>query len=265
MTELKTSFNELIKIAYGEVETPIVFIDDLDRCSPEGAVELLDAIRMMVGDAVLKCRFVVALDRTVVTRAISQKFSGIKGYDGNRYLEKVFPLSFNVPTAGEGVAVQIFKTLKEELEAKNKENPTILNNIDWDSVASVLIRPQFANPRLMKRCLNYVILTHYFMSPQDPKAKKSEVPEKALTSWIAATQRWPGLRNIMQTRDKQYWEDLLEALEAQDETKLPGPEAKVLLEEPGLHDWLRSERVVGSDPRRSQFRDAEDLLRSFGL
>jgi hypothetical protein len=80
----------------------MIFIDDLDRCSPEAAVSLIEGIRLLVtnqagGREDLPCRFVMAMDRQILVRAIQHKFAGIGGYDGNRYLEKVFPLAFAVP------------------------------------------------------------------------------------------------------------------------------------------------------------------------
>ena len=83
----------------------IILIDDLDRCSPENAVALLGGVRILInrsthGDGTpdfLACRFMVALDKRVMAQAIAKKFGGIDNYDGNRYLEKVFPLTFDVP------------------------------------------------------------------------------------------------------------------------------------------------------------------------
>jgi len=84
---LRKRFRDLVEGAWPKA-VPTVFIDDLDRCSPAGAVALVDAIKTLVHHGEhLGCRFVVAVDKSVVVRAISKKFEHIDGYDGNRYLE----------------------------------------------------------------------------------------------------------------------------------------------------------------------------------
>src|SRR5262249_33833580 len=95
--ELRSSVARLGPEAWSG-RSPATFIAGPDRARPEGAVALRDAIRMLIsGAAEANCRFVVALDRAVVVEAISAKFEKIRGYDGNRYLEKLFPLEFHVP------------------------------------------------------------------------------------------------------------------------------------------------------------------------
>jgi len=87
-------FSRLVTEAF-DGAAPVILIDDLDRCSPDGAVALLDGIRLLVtGGPELRCNFVVALDRGVIAARSVAKFQGISGYDGNRYLEKIFPVSF---------------------------------------------------------------------------------------------------------------------------------------------------------------------------
>ena len=92
-------FNKLLSVAWGG-KPGVILIDDLDRCSPEVALGLLDGLRMLVSGAnQANCRFVVALDRRVMAEVVKNRFSGLESFDGNRYLEKVFPLTFRIPAA----------------------------------------------------------------------------------------------------------------------------------------------------------------------
>ncbi len=50
----------------------VVFVDDLDRCLPEKAVEVLEAIKLFV-DAP-GCVFVLGLDQAVIARGIEIKY-----------------------------------------------------------------------------------------------------------------------------------------------------------------------------------------------
>ncbi len=101
----------------------VVFVDDLDRCLPEKAVEALEAIKLFV-DAP-GCVFVLALDQDVIARGIQIKYRefglaadapGNVGatlavahdegrrfvIDGTRYLEKIIQLPFQIPPIEQG-------------------------------------------------------------------------------------------------------------------------------------------------------------------
>jgi formylglycine-generating enzyme required for sulfatase activity len=86
----------------------VVFVDDLDRCLPEKAVEVLEAIKLFVD--VPGCVFVLGLDQSVIARGIEIKYRefgnalGAEGeaqkrlvIDGARYLEKIIQLPFQIP------------------------------------------------------------------------------------------------------------------------------------------------------------------------
>lgn len=73
----------------------VVFVDDLDRCLPENAVRLLEAIKNFLH--VEKVIFVVAVDRRVVSSMIEKKYGLHHGY-GNEYLMKIIHYSYDLPT-----------------------------------------------------------------------------------------------------------------------------------------------------------------------
>lgn len=84
----------------------VVFVDDLDRCLPEKAIEVLEAIKLFV-DAP-GCVFVLGLDQAVIARGIEMKYKELgekkdgadKGQftiQGIRYLEKIIQLPFQIP------------------------------------------------------------------------------------------------------------------------------------------------------------------------
>lgn len=85
----------------------VVFIDDLDRCLPEKAVEVLEAIKLFLD--VQGCVFVLGLDRTVIARGIEIRYREMKlvsddpdarqrfAIEGRRYLEKIIQIPFKLP------------------------------------------------------------------------------------------------------------------------------------------------------------------------
>jgi DNA polymerase III delta prime subunit len=262
-------FAALVGEAWGGV-APIILVDDLDRCNPDNAVALLDGIRLLVtGGVELKCNFVVALDRGVIAGAISRKFAGIGGYDGNRYLEKIFPFGFSVPAPYDGDAADLVNQLLEATQAKG-HHPNALR--------TALRHPLFANPRLMKRCINRFLLVTYFEStvpsaaPARPADEAQLERDRALATWIAATERWPALRALLGRHDEAYWTALEAAIapwgapgagEVVGALAALGPEAAAVLTEQSLLPWLRKE-MFGKEEQIKLYREAEQRIRRWG-
>lgn len=84
----------------------VVFVDDLDRCLPEKAIEVLEAIKLFL-DAE-NCVFVLGLDQEVIARGIEMKYKELGAkqdsdnqqrftIEGVRYLEKIIQLPFQIP------------------------------------------------------------------------------------------------------------------------------------------------------------------------
>ncbi len=68
-------------------------VDDLDRCTPDGVVNVLEAIHVLTD--IEGFVFVVALDREYLTKAIMQKYRE----DGlaERFIEKIVQIPFSIP------------------------------------------------------------------------------------------------------------------------------------------------------------------------
>lgn len=256
---LRLAFATLLEEAFsGRVVT--IFVDDLDRCSPDGAVALLDAIRMLIaGAAEARCRFVVAIDRAVVVEAISAKFDKIRGYDGNRYLEKLFPLEFHVPPPSPAEASQLVgELLFGETDERNRV-----------ALGQTLAQPLFANPRLMKRCINkFRLVRHFEQSVQEATGiaaaggSSEDRADRDLAEWIAATERWPALRALARKTSAEAWDVLLREFT---ERNLPEghvrPELIPLRQQPGLLAWVQASPLMKS----GHCRAADDRLRLAGL
>lgn len=287
------SFRELLDELWGDGEPLIIFIDDLDRCSPSGAVDLLDALRMLIGqtsgnaydpdDPGPNCRFVVALDRTVLAEAVAKKFSEISRYDGNRYLEKIFPITFDLPRP-EGTSVHQFVHLFLRKAAKLGEKTADgadgkeENVSHLDALSVALSEPMFANPRLMKRCINRFYLVLRFEDAQcrkngdsflefehdDPDPEEYGKQQLTLASWIAASERWPHLRRLLSRRDDEYWKKIRRHLIDAD-NGLPDADARRLLDDQGIKTWLLRELLGGKGTRLLEFRQANRRLRKWGL
>ena len=76
----------------------IVFIDDLDRCDPKKAVEVLEAVKLLLE----LDRFIVflALDARIITQAIEEHYGNVlkdAEITGYEYLDKIVQIPFSIP------------------------------------------------------------------------------------------------------------------------------------------------------------------------
>jgi hypothetical protein len=314
--ELWKELTALVKDAWPG-QRPLILVDDLDRCSPEGAVALLDGLRLLVtcapppvqaipaesdaedgeasepdpvpsdGD---RFNFVVALDRLVLVHAVSKKFEGIGDYDGNRYLEKIFPLSFAVPAPHDGIAVRLVETFlggpkkpgKRAREGKARPGGEQQGGLgdQRDALNAALLDPLFANPRIMKRCINRFRLVRYFEedakvgpnADEDRKSGQGDSPESledrlsdvTLAKWIAATERWPKLRPLMLRQTDDYWSRLQDTISGKASIKLD-VEAEAMVSEPRLSSWMRANLFPRNGSLVPGYRKAEWRLRKWGM
>jgi formylglycine-generating enzyme required for sulfatase activity len=129
----------------------VIFVDDLDRCLPDKAVEVLETIKLFFD--VAGCIFVLGIDREVIERGIRLKYRDyerLEGQDspisGAKYLEKIVQIPFQLPpidrAAMEGYVGRIAPRLLE-LDPR------------CDDVFTVGMAP---NPRRVKRTVNIFLL-----------------------------------------------------------------------------------------------------------
>ncbi|MET0388473.1 MAG: P-loop NTPase fold protein [Polyangiales bacterium] len=273
MAELHERFAALLRAGWPELEKlerrPVIIIDDLDRCSPERTVAFIEQIRSIVAQSHgLPCTFIVAVDREVLVRAISAKFASIGDYDGQRYLEKVFPIAFALPVPEKNHAGElVLKLLTKQ--------PLALAGISDDerqrwheALGSALADASFATPRLMKRCINRFALIKHFerdvkLRPSDPLETEAEA-DITLAKWLAATERWPALRRTITLR-REEWQRIEQGLGSTEQLTAASPDFAALVQERGAASWLRTEFLPNLQQGLGRFRAAELRLRRWGL
>lgn len=98
----------------------VIFIDDLDRCLPEKAVETLELIKTVFN--LESFAFVLALDEEVVERGIGHRYKDYALHNkkpempitGFEYLEKIVHLPFRLPGLTPQKALQFLQKYEEE-------------------------------------------------------------------------------------------------------------------------------------------------------
>ena len=103
---IRDVFNDII---VEEAEKLVVFIDELDRCKPSFAIEMLERIKHYFDDE--RIIFVVSLNKEQLIHTISNYYGS--EFDATRYLNRFFDVSINLP--------EISRYQKQKVQCTNSE------------------------------------------------------------------------------------------------------------------------------------------------
>lgn len=189
--KFRAEYQELIK----EINRPIIiYIDNLDRCTPINAIQTLEAIRLFL--FMPNTAFVIATDEDMVRAAVKEYHKGSTPTHHTDYLDKLIQVPVYVPKPGvletrsylfmllvtyflkENTEIigNIQKKIKQSLQLSWKEDPVkiedLLNEISnenqknklrtllstVDNMSSLLANSSkiMGNPRIIKRLLNVI-------------------------------------------------------------------------------------------------------------
>jgi formylglycine-generating enzyme required for sulfatase activity len=126
----------------------IVFVDDLDRCLPEKAIEVLEAIKLFLD--VPGCVFVLGLDEEAIVEAIQTRYDG--EVRGRQYLEKIIQLPFRLPP----------------IETKDMRSfvDSLVPHLPDNRCSEVFAEGLAPNPRQVKRTINIFLLLWKLSHPR---------------------------------------------------------------------------------------------------
>ena len=121
----------------------VFFIDDLDRCSPQCVLRILEAIKLYFN--LPGCVFFLNIDRDNLENILRNASTQAQGSESH-YLDKMIQLPFVLPQ----VAQPVFQKFLEHLLPADLQVclPLMLNGLD-------------SNPRSAKRFINNLVLRHY--------------------------------------------------------------------------------------------------------
>jgi formylglycine-generating enzyme required for sulfatase activity len=188
----------------------VVFVDDLDRCLPEKAVEVLEAIKLFLDSP--GCVFILGLDQAVIARGIEIKYRelGLLGeasgedrgrfvIEGARYLEKIIQLPFQLPPIErEHVAAFVTGLVGEWPHA---ECPKVFAEGLGD------------NPRQVKRTVNVFLLLW-----QLARKREAQITPVRLAKVVAIQHVYPELYQVLRATPR-----LLRELEDFYRAETPSP------------------------------------------
>lgn len=155
----QTAFRELIQVSLNGLERElghrpkrIVFcIDNLDRCTPENAINLLESIKNFL--IVPGCAWVFAVDSDVIASYINKKYenTAVNGYD---YLDKIiseqYHLSILMSSENGGYVDEFLRSITRELSFGPQ--------LDWKRFAHI---PRIWRPRRLIKCARTLVFVEH--------------------------------------------------------------------------------------------------------
>jgi hypothetical protein len=139
----------ILKIREKEPECRIViFIDDLDRCSPNKALEVLESIKLFLD--IEGFVFVIGLSHKTIARLISHAYetTGIKGED---YIKKIIQIPIKIPSWSKESIIDL---IDNSISPRLNSDYTKFLTQNSTMIAKVINY----NPRQLKRFINNVII-----------------------------------------------------------------------------------------------------------
>ena len=142
----------------------VIFIDDLDRCSPKTIANILESINLFLD--LEGCFFVIGTDISVISNAIDYQYQGIANFSGIDYIKKMIQLNFDLPMLKED---DIKKFMNSELKIDKK----------LEKYFDIIVKGLKSNQREIIRFLNSVNLMRILGKP----LQGSRYDEELLIKW----------------------------------------------------------------------------------
>ena len=133
----------------------VVFIDDLDRCSPKKALEILESIKVFLD--IEGFVYVMGLSFKTVDRLISQAYqdTGVKGSD---YIKKIIQIPIRIPPWSISDIKELTTKIADEMKPYDQ---LIKNNAELIATGIEI------NPRELKRFTNNLIVAFEILNKKD--------------------------------------------------------------------------------------------------
>lgn len=215
-TEIKKfrdDFKQLLEDS--KVENVIVFIDELDRCSPDTILDLFEAMRLFL--FVDGMSFIIGADERLIQYAIKTKYKEVPGNNldiGKEYLEKVIQYPVTIPqlnhaevnqylvclllepTLSEGEFNKFLKVVNSiepdmelTIELLNEKECGITGKCKDDmalarQISSVLATSINGNPRQCKRFLNTLAMRLSLAKARGVKLDKNILAKLMLAEYF---------------------------------------------------------------------------------
>ncbi|MDW0175897.1 MAG: pentapeptide repeat-containing protein [Nitrososphaeraceae archaeon] len=196
----------------------VIFADDLDKCPPGKAFEILEMIRVF--HDIEGFIYVIGLSHDMIVK-LSNVGNSESSIDGERYIKMLIQVPITLPKWSNQDIVRLVKDLIKKGMIHDKFKDVVDKNIELISVAID------NNPREIKRFLNnFFVACEIFSGKKNFEAKelifsgKKNFEAKELLVVQAVHLRWNKFYNILVKSDESFFRGLDKYLKMDDETRL---------------------------------------------
>ena len=214
--EFEEEFKKLALDYAGEEGRLVVFIDDLDRCLPEKALDILEAIKLFLN--VPQTVFVIGTDVKVIENGLVQKYGDKSESFAKNYLDKIIQVPFRIPPLSKEDITEHFIP-KLQISDELKEYGFIIADAG-------------NNPRTIKRLLNNIELQKILS-----KSRDITVEEIILVKLNVLEFRWKEFHSDMVELFAKRNENLLKIMDMYENSDEAGRE-KLLKDTPLLSKYI---------------------------
>lgn len=230
LSQFEDDFCKVIDIATENgTKTLVIFIDDLDRCSPPKPAEIIEAINILLDSQ--HCVFVIGMDGKAVASSIEAKYIDLKDYLeksgdstgaslGQRFLDKIIQINFRIPTVGLESIREFSKQIlplsavpiglggddtvkiSEEIKTAEMQVEVFAENFDNYSEVNGAIYSALpylqSNPRRIKRFHNSFRLMA-LIANRRRLLEQGIIRLDLLAKWVIIVTRWPDMIDTLET------------------------------------------------------------------
>jgi KAP family P-loop domain len=145
----------------GSKKRIVVFIDDLDRCSPEHAVEVFESIKVFLD--IKGFVFVLGLSRQALDKLIVSKFAklGVTDMTAEQYIRKIIQIEIQIPKWDESSLDKLIDRFFQKIDGESHNKGEIQKLMKQAAVER--------NPREAKRFMNkYIMVCKIYSETEIP-------------------------------------------------------------------------------------------------
>jgi len=153
LNEFESSLQNWVSSTLLRDERMVIFIDDLDRCMPDVALEVLEALKLYLN--IEKLVFVVGVDRGVIDSLVSEYYKrlGLPGDKSRHYLAKMFQIEVELAPHER----QISGFLDQQLDTVEYWRKH-LEDYEREIFRKAILQLAEQNPREVKRLINSALM-----------------------------------------------------------------------------------------------------------
>lgn len=183
INRFESEFDKLVKAYLGnDNKYLVVFIDDLDRCLPETAISVMEALKLYLDRA--NCTFVIGTESSIIEEGIKQRYKDNPRLSAKEYLEKIIQLPFVMRGIDTNNALSLLDPYAKTINYRNDE-----------AIRTLIVEGTKCNPRRIKRFINvfWVLSAIATYSPNEVEVTLSEEEQRNLAKILLIQMRFPQL------------------------------------------------------------------------